>query len=314
MTDLLNGNPLPESAEAASGDGARRAGRRAGLNRPPLDDSTDQIPFLKLRATSKWSAINFAELWQFRDLLFTLSNRDLKLRYKQTALGVIWVVLQPLLAAGVFSFVFGKVAKMPSDGMPYFLFSYAGLLGWNLFNNTLTKASGCLLGNSHLISKVFFPRLVLPLSTVPSTLVDFAVAAAMMAVLMLIYHVSPTPALLLLPVWMALLTLLSLGIGLITAALAVSYRDVNYILPVITQLWMYASPIAYAASAVPARFRTYYELNPLAPILEAFRWSLLKRGDMQLMPLAWATVSSGVIFVIGLYGFKRMERKFADVI
>jgi lipopolysaccharide transport system permease protein len=281
---------------------------------PPLDDSTDQIPLMKIRATSKWAAINVKELWQFRDLLFTLSNRDLKLRYKQTALGVIWVVLQPLLAAGIFSFVFGKVAKMPSDGMPYFLFSYAGLLGWNLFNNTLTKSSGCLIGNSHLISKVFFPRLVLPLSTVPSTLVDFAVAAGMMAVLMVIYHVAPTPGLLLLPVWMALLTLLSLGIGLITAALAVSYRDVTYILPVFTQLLMYASPIAYAASAVPERLRTYYQLNPLAPILEAFRWSLLHRGDMQPTPLAYATLTSVAVFVIGLYSFKRMERKFADVI
>jgi homopolymeric O-antigen transport system permease protein len=301
MTSVVESNLMLKTTEGAGGA-------------PPLDDSTDQIPLMKIRATSKWAAINFKELWQFRDLLFTLSNRDLKLRYKQTALGVIWVVLQPLLAAGVFSFVFGKVAKMPSDGMPYFLFSYAGLLGWNLFNNTLTKSSGCLIGNSHIISKVFFPRLVLPLSTVPSTLVDFAVAAGMMAVLMVVYHVAPTPGLLLLPLWMALLTLLSLGIGLITAALAVSYRDVTYILPVFTQLLMYASPIAYAASAVPERLRTYYQLNPLAPILEAFRWSLLLRGDMQPAPLAYATLCSVVVFVVGLYSFKRMERKFADVI
>jgi lipopolysaccharide transport system permease protein len=280
---------------------------------------TDQLlsvraPLLKIRPTTSWAAIDFREVWNFRDLAFALAGRDLKLRYKQTVLGVVWVVLQPLLAAGVFTFVFGKVAKMPSDGLPYFLFSYAGLLGWNLFFNTVTKTSACLVGNSHLISKVFFPRLVLPLSTVPSTLVDFAVAAAMMAVLMAIYHVAPGPGLMLLPVWMALLLLLSLGIGLVTAALAVSYRDVTYILPVVLQLLMYGSPIAYAASVVPARLRTYYNLNPLAPLLEGFRWSLLRRGELSPRFLALATITSILLFVAGLYSFKRMEKKFADVI
>src|SRR3954462_9916368 len=162
-------------------------------------------PYLKIRVRRGWAALQLSETWQFRDLLFSLAGRDLKLRYKQTALGVAWVVLQPLMAAGIFSFVFGKVAKLPSDGKPYFLFSYAGLLGWNLFSSTLTKTSGCLVGNAQLISKVFFPRLILPLSTVPSVLIDFAVALAMMAVLMLLYRVSPTPALLLLPVWMTIL-------------------------------------------------------------------------------------------------------------
>ena len=176
-------------------------------------------PHLRIRPTNGWSALALRETWQFRDLLFSLAGRDLKLRYKQTALGVIWVVLQPLMAAGVFSFVFGKVAKLPSDGKPYFLFSFAGLLGWNLFNNTVAKTSACLTGNSQLISKVFFPRLVLPLSTVPSTMVDFGVSAAMMAVLMIVYGVAPSAALLLLPVWMILLLLLSLGIGLCVAAL-----------------------------------------------------------------------------------------------
>ena len=247
------------TADAPPSDQAQAAAvRTAAAASPPLR------PHLTIQPTSGWAAINVRELWQFRDLLMSLAQRDVKLRYKQTALGVIWVVLQPLLAAGIFSFVFGKVAKLPSDGLPYFLFSYAGLLGWNLFNNTLSKCSTCLVGNSQLISKVFFPRLVLPLSTVPSSLIDFGVALAMMAVLMVFYRVPPTWAILLLPLWMAVLILLSLGIGLCTAALTVSYRDVQYILPVFLQILLYASPIAYALSAVPAHLRSVYLLNPLS--------------------------------------------------
>jgi lipopolysaccharide transport system permease protein len=268
----------------------------------PISDSTSvapidvmpssRKPYLSIRPTSGWAAINLRELWQFRDLLLSLAGRDVKLRYKQTALGVIWVVLQPLLAAGVFSFVFGKVAKLPSDGLPYFLFSYAGLLGWNLFNNTVTKCSTCLVGNSQLISKVFFPRLVLPLSTVPSALIDFAVAICMMVVLMAIYHVPPTPALLLLPLWMGVLILLSLGIGLWTAALSVSYRDVQYILPVFLQILLYASPIAYSLAAVPSNLRIYFLINPLSGPLEAFRWSLQLMRSVPCRPSLSANYSA----------------------
>jgi lipopolysaccharide transport system permease protein len=271
-------------------------------------------PYLTIRPSRGWVGLNLRETWQFRDLLFSLAGRDLKLRYKQTALGAAWVVLQPLLAAGIFSFVFGKVAKLPSDGLPYFLFSYAGLLGWNLFSNTLTKTSTCLVGNAQLISKVFFPRLILPLSTVPSVMIDFLVALAMMAVLMLVYHVPPTPAVLLLPVWMAVLLLLSLGIGLCAAALSVSYRDVQYILPVALQILLYASPIAYALSAVPAHLRSIFLLNPLSSPLAAFRWSLLRTDAPPVTNLFYAAAVSVAVFLIGAYSFKRMERQFADVI
>jgi lipopolysaccharide transport system permease protein len=280
-------------------------GQHAATGRPPLH---------RIEPKSDWTAIKVRELWQFRDLLMALAGRDLRLRYKQTALGAVWVVLQPLLAAGVFSFVFGTVAKMPSDGMPYFLFSYAGLLGWNLFFNTVSKTSACLVGNSHLISKVYFPRLILPLSTIPSTLVDLAVALVMMGVLMMIYHIRPGAELALLPVWIILLMLLSLGIGLVTSALAVSYRDVTYIMPVALQLLLYGSPIAYAVSAVPARVRTIYQLNPLAPLLDAFRWSLLKRGELSPGFLTIAAAVCVITFFVGLYSFKAMEKRFADVI
>jgi lipopolysaccharide transport system permease protein len=280
----------------------------------PAAAAASQKPYFSIRPTSGWSAINLPELWQFRDLLLSLAARDVKLRYKQTALGIIWVVLQPLLAAGVFSFVFGKVAKLPSDGLPYFLFSFAGLLGWNLFNNTLSKSSICLVGNSQLISKIFFPRLVLPLSTVPSALIDFAVAIVMMAVLLVIYRVPPTPAILLLPVWMALIILLSLGIGLCTAALTVSYRDVQYILPVFLQILLYASPIAYSLSAVPTHLRAWYLINPLSGILEAFRWSLLHTTRPPMGSIIYSSIISLAAVFFGAFSFKRMERQFADVI
>lgn len=274
-------------------------------------------PLLVIEPTKGWAALNLREIWQFRDLLLTLAGRDVKLRYRQTALGAIWVVLQPLLAAGIFTFVFSKVAKMPSDGVPYFLFSYAGLLAWNAFNSTLGKASTCLIQNSQLISKVFFPRLIVPLSTVFSTLIDFGVALGMMAVLMAINHVVPGWPLLLLPLWLALILMLSVGVGLFAAALTVSYRDVQFVLPVLLQFLLYASPVAYASSKVPQQYHTLYMLNPLAGLLEAFRWSFF--GSASSQNIAWWAVVYGagcavVSFVGGAFAFKKMERRFADVI
>ncbi len=271
-------------------------------------------PHLTIKPTSGWQAINVAEIWQFRDLLMTLAQRDVKLRYRQTALGAIWVVLQPLMAAGIFSFVFGKVAKLPSDGLPYIVFSFAGLLAWNVFNSTLGKVSGCLLANGNLVSKVYFPRLVLPLATIFSTLIDFAVAFGLMIVLMVIYHIVPTFGLLLLPVWLVLLLILGVGIGLFTSALMVTYRDIAYVLPVLTQFLLYASPIAYAVSAVPAHLRFVYFINPLSGLLEAFRWSLLGTGSLNLAQVGYSAAVALIIFVAGAFSFKKMERKFADVI
>jgi lipopolysaccharide transport system permease protein len=275
-------------------------------------------PHLKIRPPRGWAALNLRDIWQFRDLLMALAGRDVKLRYKQTALGVIWVVLQPLMAAGVFSFVFGKVANLPSEGIPYFIFSYAGLLGWNLFSGTLTKTSGCLVGNAQLISKIFFPRLVLPLSAIPSVLIDFGVALGMMIVLMFTYHVHLTLGILLLPVLIVVLLMISLGVGLITAALTVSYRDVGYILPVFTQILMYGSPIAYslnyALGRIPHKYQLLYLLNPLAAPLEGFRASLLGTAWPSPLALLYSLVASILMLLIGAYSFKKMERRFADVI
>ncbi len=255
-----------------------------------------------------------AETWQARDLLYTFADRDLRLRYRQTALGVVWVVLQPLIAAGIFTFVFGTVARMPSDGKPYILFTFAALTGWNLFSGILTRASGCLVGNANLVSRVFFPRLILPLSVMPAAIVDFIVALGMYAVLLVVYGVAPTAALATLPLWMFLLCTGAFGAGLVAASLMVRYRDVQYVLPVAAQLLLYASPVAYAASRVPERWHTLYFLNPLAAAIEGLRWSLLGTEPPAAGAVAWSASVGVVAIITGVFVFRRMERGFADVI
>jgi len=297
---------MPSPLPPADVDGCGRPPRAAKL--------PGRRPLLVIRRGRGWAALDLGELWRYRDLLFVLAGRDLKLRYKQTALGVIWVVLQPLMAAGVFSFVFGSVAKLPSGGIPYFIFSFAGLLGWNFFSGILGRASGSLVGNTQLISKVYFPRLILPLSNLGSTLVDFGVAAAMMAVLLFAYRIVPPMAVVLIPVWMLMLAALGTGIGLICSALSVRFRDIQYIVPVFTQILLYASPVAYTVAAVPERLRWVYLLNPLTPPLEAMRSSLLGTDFPGWAPLA---ISGGISLILLLMGgiyFKRLEREFADVI
>jgi lipopolysaccharide transport system permease protein len=283
---------------------------------PALDESE---AVLILRPPSGLAALNLRDIWQFRGLLGTLAVRDLKLRYKQTALGVIWVVLQPILAAGIFSVIFGIIAKIPSEnGVPYFLFAFCGQLAWNLFNTILTRSSVCLTGNTNLISKVFFPRLVLPMSTIGAAMVDFVVAAAMMAFIMAVCHVHPGIGLLLLPVWILGFLMLSLGVGLFAAALTVSYRDVQYILPVALNLLMWASPIGfsatYAIEHLPHKLRFMFYLNPLTGLFEAFRWSTLNTTPPSPRSVVYAMAFCGIALLLGAKAFKQMERKFADVI
>lgn len=255
-----------------------------------------------------------AETWQARDLLYTFADRDIRLRYRQTALGVIWVVLQPLIAAGVFTFVFGKVAHMSSAGKPYLLFTFAALTGWNLFSGILTRASACLVGNANLVSRVFFPRLILPLSVAPAALLDFIVSLGMYGALMIVYGVAPTPALLTLPLWMLLLSAGAFGAGLVAASLTVRYRDVQFVLPVAVQLLLYASPVAYAASSVPEQWRSLYYLNPLVAAIEGLRWSLLGTDAPAAGAVAWSVAAAAIAVASGVVVFRRMERGFADVI
>jgi len=276
--------------------------------------SVPRLPLLTIRATGGWAAPNLREVWAFRDLVVSLAVRDVKLRYRQTYLGVAWVVLQPLLAAGVFSFVFGTIAKLPSNGVPYVAFSYAGLLGWNAFTSTLGKTSHSIVGNAHLISKVYFPRLVLPLSGVLSTLLDVAVALGPMAALLVAYGIRPGWGLLLLPIWLVAFVLLAMGLGLVAAAVMVAHRDVGHLLPIATQALMFGSPVAYAASAVPERLQGVYGLNPLTQLLEGLRWSLLNQS-----PPNWGLAGVGValsvaVFALGSVLFQRTERRFVDII
>lgn len=257
---------------------------------------------------------DFAEVWRFRDLCIALGRRDVTLRYRQTALGVIWVVLQPLIAGGLFSVVFGKVAKLPSEGLPYFVFAYAGFIAWSAFQNALSRASGSLLAQSNLVTKVYFPRLVLPISALFSALVDFLVAMGSLAVVLVVFGVRPGPALLTLPVWVALLYAMGLGLGALTAALSVQYRDMQHALPVLIQLLLYASPVAYATSAVPARLLPYFLANPLTGMLDGFRWSVLGTPAPSGAGVALAVAGAAVSLVTGSIVFARFERRLADVI
>jgi lipopolysaccharide transport system permease protein len=276
--------------------------------------TTTEATHIVVKPPSRWAPLNLGEVWAFRELLTRLTVRDLKLRYRQTALGVTWVVLQPLLAAGILTFVFGTMANLPSDGVPYFVFSYVGFVCWSLFAQTLTKSSASLVGNSALVSRIFFPRLVLPLSTVGSTLVDFVVALAMGVVVIVVGGVTPGWSLLTLPFWIALALLLAAGVGLAAAALMVQYRDVGQMLPVATQLLLYATPVAYALSAVPEDARRLVELNPLTGIVGGFRWAAIDTTAPGIPSAVWSTAVAVAAFVLGAYVFTRSERKFADVI
>jgi lipopolysaccharide transport system permease protein len=270
---------------------------------------------VRIRPPRRWEALDLRSLWRFRDLLLALALRDIKLRYRQTALGVFWVVIQPLLAAGIFAFVFGKVAHLDSGGTPYVLFCYAGLLAWNLFSGVVLKASGSLVTNASLVAKIFFPRVVLPFSTVISTLLDFAIGLIAGFALLLAYGRTPGFALLAAPFWLAILLLLATGVGLFCAALAVAYRDVMHILPVMLQLLLYGSPVGYTVAVIPEGLpRTLYKLNPLAPLLEGFRSALLGQGSVGPRSAVYAIAVALAVFVGGLIFFRRMERQFADVI
>ncbi len=270
---------------------------------------------VRIRPPRAWESLDFSALWRFRDLLLALAVRDIKLRYRQTFLGVLWVVLQPLLGAGIFAFVFGRVARLDSGGEPYVLFAYAGLLAWNLFNGVVLKASGALVANAPLVSKVFFPRLLLPFSGVLSTLLDFVIALAVGGILFLASGRTPGFSLLLAPFWLVLLLLLATGIGLLCAALAVSYRDVLHILPVALQFLLYGSPVGYTIAAIPPGLaRTLYKLNPLAPSIEGFRVAMLGHGFIGLRSGLYASAAAVFVFIAGVVVFRRMERQFADVI
>jgi lipopolysaccharide transport system permease protein len=268
-----------------------------------------------LRPTRGWVPVDVAEIIRFKDLLYEFAGRDIRLRYKQTLLGIAWVVLQPLLAAGLLYFAFGLVAGMRREQPLYFLFTFAGLLAWNIFSWTLSKTSMSMVGNAYLVSKVYFPRLILPLSGTLSTLLDFAVSLAVMLVLLPVYGVHPGLAICLLPVFVALVFLLALGAGLIAASLTVQYRDVQYILPILIPFLLYASPVAYDVSRLAADYqRWFFLVNPLAALMMGFRWALMNGPAPPLWAMAWSTVVAVALFMLGAAVFSRTERRFGDVL
>jgi len=283
---------------------------------PPLQTTdTVPVPLRRIRAGRKRTPLDWAELWRYRDLWLTLALRDIKLRYRQTALGVAWVVLLPLIASGVFTVVFSLVAKLPSDGSPYFLFVFAGVIGWNSFQNTLQRCSVSLVGNTSLVTKVYFPRILLPASSVLASLLDFAIGlVVLLGVLIARGELPSIASLLLVPLLWLVLQVLALGLGLFMAALTVRYRDVQYVLPFLIQLLLYASPVAYGLSVVPAHLRKFYLLNPVAPLLDAIRTALLGNGHTHWHPVSLAALASVLILIAGTLFFLRQDRRYADVI
>jgi lipopolysaccharide transport system permease protein len=269
---------------------------------------------VRIRPRSGWRSLNLAELWCYRELLWFLAARDIKLRYKQTVLGVAWAVIQPLLTMIVFSIFFGRLGGIPSEGIPYPLFALSALLPWQLFVYALTQSSNSVVNEQRLITKVYFPRLIVPISSVLSGLMDFGVAFLLLLGMMAWYGVTPGWAVVMAPLFVLLAVAAALAVGLWLAALNVQYRDFRYTIPFLTQFWMFASPVAYPSSLVPQAWRPLYGLNPMAGVIEGFRWALVNKADPSWGLLAVSAAAVLVLLTGGLFYFRRMERIFADVV
>ncbi len=278
----------------------------------PVKETSSEIVLIK--PTKKWAPLDFKELWRYRELIYFLTWRDVKVRYAQTILGATWVILQPLIQMFVFNFIFGTIADLPTEGIPRPLFTYAGLLGWNLFSKGMTVAGKSMVANRNMITKIYFPRLILPLSSILSGLVDFAVSSVIMIILMIIYKTPPTANIWALPLFMLLAIITSLGIGLWLAPLNVHYRDIQFIIPLGAQLLQYLSPIAYPLSTLSEKMRWVFAINPMVGVVEGFRWSLF--GAERVMGNEmWLSIGVAVLmFVSGIFYFRRMEKTFADAV
>lgn len=272
-------------------------------------------PLITVIQPSKgWAPLKISELWKYRELLYFLTWREVKVRYKQTALGAAWAIIQPLFTMLIFSLFFGRLAKIPSEGIPYPLFSIAGLIPWTFFSNGLTLSSNSLVLNSNLISKVYFPRLTVPLSSVISGVVDLAVSFVLVVGMMGFYHTIPSIRCFCLPLFFLLGLVTTTGAGLWLSALNVEYRDVRYVVPFLTQFWMFATPIAYPASMLHGYWHTLYGLNPMVGVVEGFRWALLGTDTAPGPMIAASSIAAFLILVGGAFYFRRMEKTFADIV
>jgi homopolymeric O-antigen transport system permease protein len=278
---------------------------------PPAQPQ-QELPLTRIRASRGWVQVNLRELWEYRELAYLLAWRDITIRYKQTVFGATWVVIQPLLLMVAFSVFFGQLAKVPSNGIPYPIFSYTALLPWNYFSQSLMRSSNVLVGSTALITKVYFPRLLLPISSVLSPLFDFGVAFLVLVAMMVYYQFWPTPAMLMAPVLLLLALMASLGVGMWLSALNVDYRDFANVLPFLVQVWMFGTPVAFPSTLLEEPWRTLYGLNPMTGVIEGFRWALLGQ-ELMLWQLVLSASVSIALMVSGAFYYRRAERTFADI-
>ena len=279
-----------------------------------LPSGRDSAPVLRIEPSRGWVSLKLNEFWEYRELLYFLIWRDVKVRYKQTVLGAAWAVIQPFFTMAVFSLFFGRLAQVPSDGVPYPIFAYTGLVPWAFFSNGLTQASNKLVGSSGLITKIYFPRLVIPVAAVLSGIVDFFLAFLVLLGMMMYYGIFPTLNTLWLPLFLLLALITALGVGLWLSAMNVRFRDVQYVVPFLTQFWLFATPVAYPSSLLPEPWRTLYGLNPMVGVVEGFRWALLNTAAAPGPMIAVSAVISLALLVSGAFYFRRMEKTFADIV
>jgi len=272
------------------------------------------IPVIRIQPSKGWVSLGLKELWDYRELLFFLIWRDIKVRYKQTVLGASWAIIQPFFTMVVFSLFFGKLAKVPSDGIPYPIFAYSALVPWAFFAHGLNQASNSLVGGSNLIKKVYFPRLAMPIASVLGGVVDFFLAFVLLIGMIFYYGMAPTIHIILLPLFLLLAFITSLGVSLWLSAMYVQFRDIRHIIPFLTQIWLFGTPIAYPSSLLSEPWRTVYSINPMVGVVEGFRWALLgTKTAPGLMIIVSSLVAVGLL-ISGAYYFRRMEKTFADVV
>jgi len=272
------------------------------------------VPVITIAPSRGWAPLQIRELWQYRELLYFLVWRDVKVRYKQTVLGAAWAIIQPFMTMVVFSLFFGRLAKMPSDGIPYPIFAFAALVPWTFFTHGLNQASNSLVGSANLIKKVYFPRLVMPTAAVLSGLIDFVLAFGMLIGMMFFYGITPSAKILAIVPLILLAMVTSLGVALWMSALNVEFRDIRYVIPFLTQFWLFATPIAYPSSLLSEPWRTLYAINPMVGVVEGFRWALLKTGTAPGPMIIVSSLVALALLVGGAFYFRRMEATFADVV
>ncbi len=273
-----------------------------------------QEAVIRIEPSRGWVSLRLQEFWQYRELLYFLTWRDISVRYKQTVLGAAWAIIQPFFTMVVFSLFFGKLAKIPSEGVPYPIFSYAALVPWTFFAHGLSQSSNSVVQSANLIKKVYFPRLIVPIAAVLSGVVDFVLAFVVLVGMMFYYGIVPTGNIVWLPLLFALALVTSLGVGLWLSTLNVQFRDVRYVVPFLTQLWLFATPIAYPSTLLPERWRPFYGLNPMAGVVDGFRWALLGQGRPHGEIILVSAAAAVVLLISGAYYFRRVEKTFADVI